>query len=55
MPGKPFDGVIDLDVRDSVADWDAFTGGRIAKVVFDVADDAYIDVERHMAAAFARD
>ena len=32
-----------------------FTGGTIAKVVFDVADDAYIDVERHMAAAFARD
>jgi arylsulfatase A-like enzyme len=33
----------------------AFTGGAIAKVVFDVADDAYIDVERHLAAAFARD
>ena len=25
MPGKPFNGVINLDVRDSVADWDAFT------------------------------
>jgi hypothetical protein len=24
MP-KPFNGVINLDVRDSVADWDAFT------------------------------
>jgi arylsulfatase len=33
----------------------AFTGGTITKVVFDVADDAYIDVERHIAAAFARD
>ena len=33
----------------------AFTGGTIAKVVFDVADDAYIDVERHLAAAMARD
>ena len=28
---------------------------QIAKVIFDVADDAYIDVERHMAAAMARD
>ncbi len=33
----------------------AFTGGTIAKVVFDVGDDAYIDVEPHMAAAMARD
>ncbi|MET0817596.1 MAG: arylsulfatase [Solirubrobacteraceae bacterium] len=32
-----------------------FTGGTIAKVVFDVADDAYVDVERHLAAAMARD
>ena len=32
-----------------------FTGGRIVKVVFDVADDAYVDVERHFAAAMARD
>lgn len=32
-----------------------FTGGRIVKVVFDVANDAYIDVESHMAAAMARD
>ncbi len=32
-----------------------FTGGRIVKVVFDVADDAYVDVERHFAAALARD
>ncbi len=27
-----------------------FTGGTIQKVVFDVADDAYVDVERHMQA-----
>ena len=33
----------------------AFTGGRIVKVVFDVADDAYTDVEAHFAAALARD
>jgi arylsulfatase len=32
-----------------------FTGGRIVKVVIDVAGDAYVDVERHMAAALARD
>jgi hypothetical protein len=32
-----------------------FSGGRIIKVVFDVADDVYIDVEREMAAAMARD
>jgi arylsulfatase A-like enzyme len=32
-----------------------FTGGTIVKVVFDVADDAYIDVEAHLAAAIARD
>jgi arylsulfatase A-like enzyme len=33
----------------------AFTGGRIAKVEVDVGGDAYIDVERDFAAAFARD
>lgn len=32
-----------------------FTGGEIVKVVFDVADDAYVDLERHFAAAMARD
>jgi arylsulfatase len=32
-----------------------FTGGRIVKVVFDVADDAYVDVERELEAAMARD
>jgi arylsulfatase A-like enzyme len=32
-----------------------FTGGRVVKVVFDIADDAYVDVERHLAAAIARD
>jgi arylsulfatase len=32
-----------------------FTGGKIVKVVFDVADDAYVDVERELAAALARD
>jgi arylsulfatase len=33
----------------------AFSGGRIVKVVYDVADDRYVDVERHMVAAMARD
>jgi arylsulfatase len=32
-----------------------FSGGKIVKVVFDVADDAYVDVEQHLAAAMARD
>ena len=32
-----------------------FTGGTIRKVVFDVADDVYVDVERVLAAALARD
>jgi hypothetical protein len=36
------------------AAWSPY-GGRIVKVVFDVADDAYVDVEREMAAAVARD
>ena len=33
----------------------SFSGGRIVKVVFDIADDAYVDVERHLAAAMMRD
>lgn len=32
-----------------------FTGGEIKKVVFDIADDAYIDLEAHLAAAMSRD
>ena len=32
-----------------------FTGGTLKKVVFDIADDAYIDIEGHLAAAMARD
>jgi len=32
-----------------------FTNGTIEKVVFDVADDAYIDLEAHLAAAMSRD
>jgi len=33
----------------------AFTGGRIIKVVYDVGNDAYVDLETEMAAALARD
>jgi len=33
----------------------AFTGGQILKVVYDIADDAYVDMERELAAALARD
>lgn len=32
-----------------------YSGGEIKKVVFDVADDAYVDVERAIAAGYARD
>jgi len=32
-----------------------FSGGEISKVVFDIADDAYVDLEAHLAAAMARD
>jgi hypothetical protein len=32
-----------------------FTGGKIVKVVFDVADDAYVDLEHELTAALARD
>jgi arylsulfatase len=33
----------------------AFTGGRVIKVIYDIADDVYIDIERKLAAAMARD
>jgi arylsulfatase len=51
---------IGYDSGDSVsaADYSGrfdYTGGELKKVTFDVADDAYIDVEAHLAAAFARD
>jgi arylsulfatase A-like enzyme len=32
-----------------------FTGGRIVKVVYDVGEDRYLDLERHLQAAMARD
>jgi len=32
-----------------------FTGGRVVKVIYDVAQDAYMDAERQLAAAMARD
>jgi len=32
-----------------------FTGGRIIKVIYDIADDVYVDRERELAAALARD
>jgi arylsulfatase len=32
-----------------------FTDGKIVEVIFDVADDGYVDVEQHLAAAMARD
>ncbi|MGX5694842.1 arylsulfatase [Agromyces soli] len=32
-----------------------FKNGEIARVVFDIADDVYLDLEAHLAAAYARD
>jgi hypothetical protein len=32
-----------------------FTGGKVIKVIYDLADDQYIDVERKFAEALARD
>ncbi len=32
-----------------------FTGGRVVKVIYDIADDVYIDLERKLAAAMARE
>jgi len=32
-----------------------FSDGKLARVVFDVGDDAYVDAEAHLAAAMARD
>ena len=32
-----------------------FQGGRIVKVIYDIADDVYVDRERELAAALARD
>jgi arylsulfatase len=32
-----------------------FTGGRVVRVIYDVADNVYIDLERKFAAAMARD
>lgn len=77
-----FRGKIELDIRNSKADWDAFldppsclcvgcdsgdavssayvpqfpyTNGNVVKVLFDVADDVYMDIEHRFAAALARD
>jgi arylsulfatase len=33
----------------------AFSGGKVIKVIYDVGDDVYVDVERRLAAALARD
>ena len=33
----------------------AFTGGQVLKVIYDVGDDAYLDMERRLGAILARD
>jgi arylsulfatase len=32
-----------------------FTQGRVIKVIYDIADDVYVNAERQLAAALARD
>ena len=32
-----------------------FTGGKIIKVIYDIGDDAYMDLERRLGAILARD
>lgn len=32
-----------------------FSGGTVTRVVFEVADDAFVDVAKHLWAAMARD
>ena len=58
MP-QPFGLCIGYDSGDAVSsDYTgkfAFAGGRIIKVIYDVAKDVYVDVERQLAAALARD
>jgi hypothetical protein len=45
-------GQVDRSTDLSKFEW---SRGRLVKVVYDVADDAYVDVERHLAAALKRD
>jgi arylsulfatase len=54
MP-KEFKGVITLDIRDSTPDWDAFLPDPAPDGAPNVLVVAYIDVEKHLAAAMARD
>jgi hypothetical protein len=49
MP-RPFKGTINLDIRDSTPDWDAFLPNRAPE-----GAPAYVDLEREMAAAMAHD
>jgi hypothetical protein len=50
---------IGRDTGDSVSEqytpFFPFEGGQIIKVEVSIADDAYIDLEQHLAAALARD
>ncbi len=57
MP-RPFQGEIKIDFSSADAGSRLeVSGGEITKVVFDIADEAYVDVdvEARLAAAMARD
>ena len=51
----PSDVTAPTPYRTSTPSGFAFTGGRIFKVTYDVGDDAYVDLERRLAAILARD
>ena len=52
--GAKIDAVISTDDYPGSAPW-AFVGGTIHKVVVDVSGEPFVDLEKEMAAAFARD
>ena len=54
MP-RQFRGTISLDVQDSIEHGFRYTGGELHRVVFDVADEPYGDVETRLAGLLARD
>lgn len=59
VPEPPRDQRVGYDSGDAVSsDYTPrfeFSGGRIIQVVYDVADDVFLDQERQMAAILARD
>lgn len=64
MASKQFKGTINIDIRDSVPDWEPFgspkapyrfTGGTIKRVAVDVSGEPYLDLEREARAMLSRE